>query len=372
MADADLLVVGAGPSGLATAIHAARAGLSVTVIDAQSGTLDKACGEGLMPGAVDALRELGVTPAASFPFHGVRYTDGRRSAEGRFRQGAGLGVRRVVLHEALAERARGLGVRRVEARVEGVHQDPTGVTAAGLRGRWLVAADGLRSPIRHQLGLDRPARRSPRVGLRRHFRRAPRDPMVEVHWSPHAEAYVTPVGPELVGVAFLFFPDRLPAVPPGSNRYDVLMDGFPALRAWLGDAAPQSRLAGAGPFERRVRARVAGRVLLVGDAAGYLDPLTGEGLRLGFEAAQAAVACLRADRPGDYEAAWRAIARRYWWMTAGLLRIARSRLLRRAVVPVAAALPPLMSGAIRLLGESHDGPRLPAPPRAGALDRGIS
>lgn len=359
-ADADLLVVGAGPSGLAAAIHAARSGLSVIALDAHTGTLDKACGEGLMPGAVEALGRLGVTPSESFPFHGVRYIDGRHSAEGHFARGTGLGVRRVILHEALAAKARALGVRRVQARVDGVCQDADGVVAAGLRGRWLIAADGLRSPIRQQLGLDLPPRRSPRVGLRRHFRRAPRDPMVEVHWSPDAEAYITPVGPDHVGVAFLFFPDRLPPVPAGSTRYDTLMAGFPVLREWLDGAEPRSKLAGAGPFERRVRARVAGRVLLVGDAAGYLDPLTGEGLRLGFEAAQAAVGCLRSGRLGDYEAAWRAIARRYWWMTAGLLRVARSRRLRRAIVPVASACPPLMSAAIRVLGDTRGTPRLAA------------
>lgn len=352
--DADLLIVGAGPAGLATAIHGALRGLSTIVIDRQDGTLDKACGEGLMPGAVAQLEAMGASPAESHPFHGVVYTDGVREAEGRFRHGTGLGVRRLHLHRALAERAAALGVRRVQARAGAVTQDAHGVSVAGLRGRWLVAADGLRSPIRRQLGLERPPRRTPRVGVRRHFAVRPRRPMVEVHWSEHAEAYVTPVGPNNVGVAFLTFSDR-PAPSGEGSRFDRLLAEFPSLQAWLAHAEPSSAVRGAGPFERRVKRRVAGRVLLVGDAAGYLDPLTGEGLRLGFAAADAAVSCLVRDAPEAYDAAWRRIARRYWILTGGLLAIAARPLLRRQIVRVSHAIPPVMSVSIGLLaeGEAH-------------------
>ena len=94
-----------------------------------------------------------------------------------------------------------------------------------------------------------------------------------------AEAYVTPVGPHLVGVAFLFDPEfgARNGKTDTRNRYERLLDAFLSQ-----GAAHQSRTAirGAGPFEQRVRARVQGRVLLIGDAAGYLDPITGEGFAL--------------------------------------------------------------------------------------------
>lgn len=350
--DADLAVVGAGPAGLAAAIQAAQRGLSVVVIDHKEGTLDKACGEGLMPGAVAQLRALGAKPEESHPFHGVVYRDGTHEAVGHFSRGTGLGVRRLHLHRSLHARAEALGVRRLHRKAGLVRQDDRGVTVAGLRARWLVAADGLRSPIRAQLGLERPTARPARVGLRQHFALAPRRSLVEVHWSPHAEAYITPVGPKTVGVAFLFFADRPPPTGQGS-RFAQVLQGFPDLRDWLRGAEPTSRVRGAGPFARRVRRRVAGRVLLVGDAAGYLDPLTGEGLRLGFEAAQAAVACIAAGRPRAYEAAWRRLARRYWVGTAGLLFLARSRWTRRLVVPVASRAPFVMQTAINLLAESQ-------------------
>ncbi|MFV2118672.1 FAD-dependent oxidoreductase, partial [Streptomyces sp. Act-28] len=73
----DLLVVGGGPAGLATALHAVRAGLDVTVWERHAGTVDKACGEGLMPGAVTALAALGVHPRG-YDLRGIRYVAGSR------------------------------------------------------------------------------------------------------------------------------------------------------------------------------------------------------------------------------------------------------------------------------------------------------
>ncbi|MFJ6722849.1 NAD(P)/FAD-dependent oxidoreductase, partial [Streptomyces sp. NPDC091259] len=71
----DLLVAGGGPAGLATAIHGALAGLEVVVAEPRPTPIDKACGEGLMPGAVHRLAELGV-PVAGRDFRGIRYVDG--------------------------------------------------------------------------------------------------------------------------------------------------------------------------------------------------------------------------------------------------------------------------------------------------------
>lgn len=349
----DLLVVGAGPAGLATALHAARCGLSVTVMEQRSGPLDKACGEGLMPGAVRALDELGVAIGGR-PFRGIRYLDERRQVEAHFRHGTGRGVRRTELQSAMHERALEAGVEIVVERAGRVRQDATSVTVAGRTARYLVAADGLHSPIREQLGLSAPDRRPRRFGLRRHYAVRPWTDLVEVHWSRGAEAYVTPIADDLVGVAVLT-QDRGP--------YEQHLTAFPRLierlaRAGETDRAagtgaalvhaptPATSVRGAGPLRQRVRSRVAGRVLLVGDAAGYVDALTGEGIAVSLACAPALVQCLVSGRPEAYEREWAAASRRYRVLTESLLWARRQPPLAASIVPAAALLPRLFAGAV--------------------------
>lgn len=352
----DLVVAGGGPAGLAAAIHGARAGLAVTVLDPRLGVIDKACGEGLMPGGVLGLEELGIRPHGA-PFVGVRWVDAiddTLAATGTFPSGVGLGVRRTVLHAAMRQRAEQLGVRFVDQRVESFEQRADVVVVGDIHARWLVGADGLRSVIRQRLGVELPARRPSRLGLRRHHAIAPWSDRVEVHFADHAEAYVTPVDANLVGVAFLFAPQR--GDPEGSERFEGLLDRFPRLRERLRDAPAASSVRGAGPFERRVAKRVVGNVLLVGDAAGYLDPLTGEGVSLGLATAKAAVASILEGRPDAYEARYRALSRTYFTMTSGILAIARRPRLRRPLLELARALPSVFDGALGVLSHVDRGP----------------
>ena len=329
-------MAGGGPGGLAAAIHAARAGMRVVLVEPRAGPIDKACGEGLMPRGVAALHALGVAPPG-MPFRGIRYLDGAHVAQAAFPDGCGLGVRRVVLHEAMLRRADALGVERVTGVVEGIAQDTAGVVARLASGEqrsasWLVVADGLHSRLRAGLGLASVTRWPRRYGIRRHFQRAPWSDLVEVYWGPRGEAYVTPVGPDTVGVALLFS---------GKQRFDALLEDFPALRARLDDAACGDA-AGAGPFARWAARRQVGRVFLVGDAAGFLDPLTGEGVRLAVEAAGAAVTCMLRNRPRDYDPLWRRMAWRYWTLTSLLLTVGRLPALRARLVGFLARWPGIM------------------------------
>ncbi|MGZ4596421.1 MAG: NAD(P)/FAD-dependent oxidoreductase [Actinomycetes bacterium] len=341
----DLLVAGGGPVGLAVAIRARLAGWEVTVVEPRESPVDKACGEGLMPAGVRSVRSLGVDPPG-WPFAGIGYLSGSRRVEARFRNGPGLGVRRTVLQEALATRATEVGVERVVGRVEEFSQDDDHVEAASLRARWLVAADGLHSTVRRQLGLDRPVRASPvlgapRYGLRQHFRIDPWSEVVEVHWSATAEAYVTPVGADLVGVALLG---------PAGPTFDETLAQFPTLADRLAGVPRATPVRGAGPLRQRAGAPVSGRVLLAGDAAGYVDARTGEGLATGLATAEAAVAALRAGRPEAYAASWRAATRRYRWLTSSLLAVASRPALRQGIVPAAARAPWLFGRAVDALG----------------------
>jgi flavin-dependent dehydrogenase len=342
----DVVIAGAGPTGLGAAIDAAQRGLDVVVVDPSTDVIDKACGEGLMPSAVRLLHDLGVEIPVHHDFVGIRYVHDAHHVEGEFADGVGWGIRRTVLHAALLARADALGVRRVQGRVDTLVQHPDHVEAAGLRARWLLAADGLRSPIRASLGLERPTRWPRRYGLRQHFFTAPWTDHVEVHWADDCEAYVTPVAPDQVGVAFLFGD----AARGGDGRpFDRLLSRFPALRERLG--APASHPRGAGPFAHAAATRVHGRVLLVGDAAGYLDPITGEGVKLGLLGARAALDAITAGRPASYEAAWRSLYRRYALTTGGLLLLTRPRALRRALVPLLRWTPGVMRHILRTLAD---------------------
>lgn len=339
----DLLVAGGGPAGLVTAAHAARAGMEVVVIEHRRGPIDKACGEGLMPHSLAHLDRLGVELDGR-AFYGIRYLDGRRTAEARFAGGPGRGVRRTVLHDALSKAVADAGVQVVHAEIGEVTQDATSVSAAGFRARYLAAADGLHSPIRRALGLAAPEPQRRRWGIRRHVQIAPWSDCVEVHWGrgPQAcEAYVTPVNDDCVGIAILT-----------STRggFEEHLRQFPALMERV-HGQPHGQDRAAGPLRQKVTHRTAGRVLLVGDAAGYVDALTGEGMGLAFGAAELLVNCVRADRPEDYDRQWRSLTRRYRMLTAGLLHATGIRPVRAAITPLAAALPAVFSTVVNALGE---------------------
>ncbi len=341
----DLIVAGGGPAGLASAIGAAQSGMAVTLVEPKAGTIDKACGEGLMPPALKSLSALGVPHPSGIPFAGIRYVDGDLRAQGNFSAGPGMGVRRTALHDAMRARAKALGVQRVEGKVGEWTETQDGIEVNGISAKWMIAADGLHSPIRKRLGLGLPSRLPDRLGVRRHFQTAPWSEFVEVHWSERAEAYVTPVAPDTVGVAILFYPD---ALPPGSGpKYNRLLSLFPELEERLRD--PCTPVAGAGPFAQHLSSHRHGRILLVGDASGYVDPLTGEGIRMGLDTAEAAVSCLRSNQPAHYDRAWRRVTWRYRWMTSGLLEIRSRPWLRRQLVPTLRRCPWLLRGALDIL-----------------------
>ena len=227
-----------------------------------------------------------------------------------------------------------------------------GCTRLGCPGAIWWRADGLHSSVRRLTGLDLPpapaataaAPARQRFGLRRHFTIEPWTGLVEVHWADDLEAYVTPVDDDLVGVALLT-----------SRRepFDVQLKEFPALAERLEAARaagdePGATM-GAGPLRQRSRARVSGRVLLVGDAAGYVDALTGEGIAVGLASARAAVAAIAAGTPTAYESSWRAATRRYRWLTEGLLWSRQHRVTAPLIVPVAQRVPRLMGTLVNQL-----------------------
>lgn len=340
-----VLIVGGGPVGLATAIEATRQGLHATVIEPRTGPVDKACGEGLMPGALRALQTWGIDPPGR-PLRGVRYQSGSRHIEHRFPDNPGRGVRRLTLHQAFERAALKAGVDQVIDQVTTLHHHDSGVSlelrsGETFHGDYVIGCDGLHSGIAKSQGLhvDRPTSTSSRYGLRQHFAIEPWSDLIGVYYSDLAEVYVTPVGDNEVGIAILG---------PQGLSFDHAVASVPEVAERLAGATPTSSLRGAGPFPQKTRARTRGRVLLVGDSSGYVDAITGEGLRVGFAQAKQAISAVKAGIPRAYEASWRVATREFRLLTQGLRVLATSPF-RPLIVPAALAMPRVFSGVVNAL-----------------------
>lgn len=351
----DVAIIGAGPAGLAVAIGARLRGLSVHVFDKQAFPIDKACGEGLMPSGLSALERLGVlthlAPDDTHRFETITYVqeNGAR-ATGKLPAPGGLGVRRLALSTALQRRAlevgvvlhekRGVRTHRVTSTAVELETDEGVVTA-----QVLIGADGLHSLTRQREGLAGPKGETRRFGLRRHFQLAPWASTVEVHFADGVEAYVTPAGTKRVGLAFLWDD----AAAPSDVDFDALLSRFPELKQRFDGASFDSTARGAGPLLQHVQRRVAPRFALVGDAAGYVDAITGEGLTQALEGAEALVAVLpdviaqqgKVEAFAPYERAAQRAFERYASLANRVLWLARHPTLRRLAVNTLAKSPRL-------------------------------
>lgn len=342
----DVLVVGGGPAGLAAAIAAAEKGLQVAVVDPHKPPIDKACGEGLLPEAVAALRTLGiqVERAPGFRFAGIQFADEESSAAARFPEGRAYGVRRTALHQMLVDRASALGVALLWGKQVTSH-DSLHARAGGdkLFFRWLVAADGLHSPIRRKAGLNsvwRSVGPQGRFAFRRHYAVAPWSDLVEVYWGEDYQAIVTPTGREEVCVA-VFASDR-------RMRIESTLTRFPELAKRLVGATPSSAEAGSRTMLAQARAVVHGNIALIGDAACSIDGVAGQGLNLAFQSAiHLGEALAREDLRG-YTAAHYKVTRMATRMTQLLLLMASSNWVRRKALRMFASDPDFFSKMISI------------------------
>jgi menaquinone-9 beta-reductase len=315
----DVLVVGGGPAGLAAAIAARLKGFDVVVADAARPPIDKACGEGLMPDSIAALRRLGIAigPDHGFPIRGIRFLGDDASTEASFPSGFGFGMRRTRLHQMLADRAAELGVTlHWGALVADVSSD--------LPCRWIVGADGQHSRARRAAGLDSAWRKSMRYGFRRHYRIAPWTDYIEVHWGPGFQVYVTPIARDEICLALLCRDRRL--------RMDDALPHFEQLRRRLAGIACSTAERGALTGSRRLRRVYRDRTVLIGDASGSVDAITGEGLCLAFRQAFALADAMRSGDLAAYRSEHRLILRRPMLMGDLMLSLDRCSWLRRPVL----------------------------------------
>ena len=340
--ETDVLVIGGGPAGLAAALAARQIGFDVVLADRALPPIDKACGEGLMPDALDALRRIGVDLRSGHgtPFRGIRFLDDRLEAEAPFPSGSfGLGVRRTELHRILVNRARDVGVVALWGKkIEGL--DSAGVTIGGrtIRSQWIIGADGFHSRVRQWAGLAQPVWNGVRrIGLRQHYRIRPWTDFVEVYWRKDCQAYVTPVGANEVCVAM---------VSTKESAASDLTDMFPALANHLGGAELVGQTRGAISMSVKLRSVIDGRVALVGDASGSVDAVTGEGLGLAFRQANCLATALAAGDLNRYDTSHRRIGRMPRLIARTLLLLDGNDSLRRIAFRKLAAHPRIFSSLL--------------------------
>lgn len=336
-------MIGGGPAGLAAAIAARQKGLDATVADPAQPPIEKACGEGLMPDSLRALEGLGVKIGMDqgFVFRGVRFAHETSSAVAGFPDGSGLGIRRIRLHQLLIDRARSLGVRLLwGARVTGIRDGSVSVWGEEIPCRWIVGADGQNSRVRCWAGLEAARSESRRYGFRRHYRLAPWSDSMEIHWGPDCQIYITPVGQQEVCVALLTRDSR--------KRLEDALPCFPELHGRLSDAPLISPERGAVSMSRQLRKIVRGSTVLIGDASGSVDAITGEGLSLSFQQAMALADALVAGDLLAYAAEHRRFARRPILMQHLLLSLDRYAWLRSRVVRALAANPDIFANLLAM------------------------
>lgn len=319
----DVVIAGGGPAGAATATLLARAGVTVALVDQAHFPRPKTCAEYYSPGVVEALERLGAWSAvARLPHarlrgmelvgpgggrHLVAYPDDRLPRRS-------LTVRRDALDATLLEHARQTGatvlsgwtvrdVVREGGRATGLRVQQGSVTTE-LAAHMVIGADGGRSLVARRLGLTARPRWPARLGMVAHYEGidAPVD-HGEMHLAKGVYCGLAPFGGGGMNVGFVLNTARARQMGGAEPIFQWMLARLPAVAMALHRGRRDGTLHGIAPLVHRCLRTYADGVLLVGDAAGFLDPFTGEGVFRALRGAElAAAVALEALERGDMSA----------------------------------------------------------------------
>jgi flavin-dependent dehydrogenase len=310
--DTDVLIAGAGPAGSATAVHLARAGWRVVVVDRAAFPREKPCSEYMSPEAVRLLDRLGVVPdleaAGAVALEGTTVVAARGSRlTGLFGEAgprpfrpAGLSLPRRILDARLVRAAREAGAEvRERTRVEGLLYDGGAVAGAlvreaggrhaPIRARLTIGADGLGSLVARRLGRLRRSHPE-RVAFVAHLGGvAGMGRTAEMHVSEAGYVGLNRVGADLYNVALVVPLARAAGARGNATRFFFeALETFPGVRGRIDARRLEREVLVTGPFAARA-SRVSGPgALLVGDAADFFDPFTGQGIYSALRGAELA------------------------------------------------------------------------------------
>ena len=325
----DVIVVGAGVAGSASAITLGREGYRVLLLDRAVFPRHKTCGEGIMPEGVRILESLGVLPQileqGGFRVRGLRF----RSQAGVWAQADfpaitgepahSIVIRRYELDDILLEQAKataGITVREGFAVAEAIEEAGAirGVTGHAVkkpdqtetfRAPLTLAADGMNSRFHNRFGIEKKVFRRQRWGLSGHLRGVEGlEPYIEVMFQEGSEVYIAPTGADTTLAAILIEKEGMGAFRGDlATQYHEFLKATPGLRERLRDTEVIPPVGGRGPLGFSVSPIYRSGLLLIGDSAGFIDAITGEGMTLALKSVQVAVPVIRsAFETGDFGA----------------------------------------------------------------------